>query len=152
MKICKLSVAALGLLALSACSQPPAPPAYVEVPWKGSITPAAAFAPVTFTIPFRTGSVHLSRTDLATIRDAADAFGKGGATVKVTGFTDTVGKNKANQKLSDRRASVVANALVKAGVPAGAIATVGVGETQLAVATGNNVNEKANRRVVIDVR
>ena len=152
MKICKLSVAALGLLALSACSQPPAPPAYVEVPWKGSITPAAVFAPVSFTIPFRTGSAKLSKTDLATIRQAADAFDKGGATVKVTGFTDTVGKNKANDRLSERRAAAVAHALVRAGVPNGAISTLGVGETQLAVPTGNNVNEKANRRVVIDVR
>ncbi len=151
MKFSKLSLAALGLLALSACSQPPAPPAYVEVPWKGTIAPATVFAPVTFTIPFRSGSVNLSHADLKTIREAADAYQKGASAVKVTGFTDTVGKDKANQRLSERRAKVVAHALMKDGVPAGALTVAGVGETQLAVPTGDHVAEKANRRVVIDV-
>jgi outer membrane protein OmpA-like peptidoglycan-associated protein len=151
MKFSKLSLAALGLLALSACSQPPAPPAYVEVPWKGTITPATPVAPASFTIPFRTGSARLSHADLHTIRDAADAYQKGATAVTVTGFTDTVGKEKANQRLSDRRAQAVAHALIAAGVPASAVTTTGVGETQLAVATGNNVAERANRRVVIDI-
>ena len=152
MKISKIAIAALGLLALSACSQPPAPPAYVEVPWKGSITPATKFAPVSYSILFRTGSAKLSKTDLATIREAADAFQKGAGTIQVTGHTDTVGKAKANEKLSARRADVVAKALIRAGVPAAAIATGAVGETQLAVQTGDKVAEKANRRVVIDLR
>ena len=151
MKFSKLSVAALGLLALSACSQPPAPPAYVEVPWKGTIAPATVFTPVTFTIPFRSGSANLSRADLKTIHEAADAYQKGGTTVKVTGYTDTVGKDKANLRLSERRATAVAHALMRAGVPAGALTTTGVGETQLAVKTGDHVAEQANRRVVIDI-
>ncbi len=152
MKFSKLSVAALGLLALSACSQPPAPPAYVEVPWQGTIAPATVFAPATFTITFRTGSTRLSRADINTVRAAADAFQKGASAVTVTGHTDTVGKNKANERLSDRRAEAVTHALIRAGVPAGAVTTAGVGETQLAVATGDHVAEKANRRVVIDIR
>ena len=152
MKFSRLSVAALGLLALSACSQPPAPPAYVEVPWKGTITPATAVAPVSFTIPFRSGSAKLSHADLKTIREAADAFQKGASTVKVIGSTDTVGKVKANQNLSDRRAHAVAHALIANGLPAGAITAAGVGESQLAVQTGNNVAEQANRRVVIEVQ
>lgn len=151
MKFSKLSVAALGLLALSACSQPPAPPAYVEVPWKGTIAPPTVFAPETFTITFRTGSASLSRADLNTVRQAADAYQKGASAVKVTGFTDTVGKSQANQRLSDRRAESVARALIRAGVPASAVTTAGVGETQLAVQTGDHVAEQANRRVVIDI-
>ena len=146
MKISKLTLAALGLLALSACAQPPAPPAYVEVPWKGQITPATKFAPVSFTIPFRTGSVHLSRTDLNTIKEAAAAFQNGADKVTVTGSADVRGKAKANQKLSDRRADVVAKALVRAGVPSGAISASGVGET------GDRTNLAPNRHVVIDIR
>jgi len=152
MKISKLSLAALGLLALSACAQPPAPPAYVEVPWKGQITPVAKFAPVSFTIPFKTGSAHLSKTDLATIREAANAFQNGGNAVTLVGHTDTVGKTKANQALSERRANAVAHALTKAGVPSGAIARNAVGESQLVVQTGDKVKEQANRVVVIDIR
>ncbi|MEI6985148.1 MAG: OmpA family protein [Rhodospirillaceae bacterium] len=152
MKFSKIAIAALGLLALSACAQPPTPPAYVEVPWKGNITPVAKFAPSAFTINFRSGSIKLSKADAKTIRDAADAYAAGGSNIQVTGFTDTVGKPKANQALSDRRANAVSKALVKAGVPASAIAKSGLGETQLAVATGDKVSEQANRRVVIDIR
>ncbi|MEI8393392.1 MAG: OmpA family protein [Rhodospirillaceae bacterium] len=152
MKICKLSLAALGLLALSACAQPPAPPAYVEVPWKGEITPSTKAAPASFTIPFKSGSSKLSHQDIATIRDAADAFLKGASTITLTAHTDTVGKAKSNQALSERRARAVANALVKAGVPMGAISSTAVGESQLVVSTGDRTAEKANRVVVIDIR
>lgn len=146
MKTTKFTLAALGLLALSACAQPPAPPAYVEVPWKGQITPAAKFAPVSFAIPFRTGSVHLSKTDLKTIAEAAAAFQKGADKVTVTGTADVRGSAKANQRLSDHRADVVAKALIRAGVPAGAISANGTGET------GDKANLAAARKVVIDIR
>jgi outer membrane protein OmpA-like peptidoglycan-associated protein len=152
MKISKLSLAALGLLALSACAQPPAPPAYVEVPWKGQIVPPTKFAPVSYSIPFRSGSVHLSKTDHATLRAAAEAFKSGADKVTVVGHTDTVGNAKANQHLSDRRATLVTKSLVRLGVPAGAITTSGVGESQLVVQTADKVAEKGNRRVVIDIR
>lgn len=146
MKTTKLTLAALGLLALSACAQPPAPPAYVEVPWKGQITPATKFAPVSFSIPFRTASVHLSHADLKTIKEAAAAFLNGADKITVTGTADVRGKAKTNQHLSERRAHVVAQALIRAGVPAAAISATGTGET------GDKANLAAARRVVIDIR
>jgi hypothetical protein len=51
--------------------------------------------------------------------------------------------------LSLRRASAVKNALVQQGVAPGAIDTVGKGETELLVQTGDGVREPQNRRVEI---
>jgi outer membrane protein OmpA-like peptidoglycan-associated protein len=144
MKIAKLFVAAAGLLALAACSQPPVPPAYVEVP-------AQSVGAKTFTIAFRTASARLSGGDLSVVAQAASVFKAGATSVVVTGHTDTVGKASANQALSERRAAAVARALVHAGVPSSAISKAAVGESQLPVSTGNNVSEQSNRVVVIDI-
>jgi OmpA-OmpF porin, OOP family len=69
--------------------------------------------------------------------------------IEVNGYTDTSGTPKYNQTLSVRRAQAVAAELVKDGVPAGAIAIQGFGETHLLVPTGAGVREPQNRRVEI---
>jgi hypothetical protein len=51
--------------------------------------------------------------------------------------------------LSLRRATTVKNALVREGVPAGSIDTVGKGESELMVQTADGVREPQNRRVEI---
>jgi hypothetical protein len=53
--------------------------------------------------------------------------------------------------LSLRRANVVKDALVKEGVPAAAITTVGRGEAGLLVQTGDGVREPQNRRVEVTI-
>ena len=53
--------------------------------------------------------------------------------------------------LSLRRANAVKDALVKLGVPAAAITTVGRGEAGLLVQTGDGVREPQNRRVEITI-
>jgi OOP family OmpA-OmpF porin len=154
MKFSKIAALAVGIVALAACAnQPPVAPAYVEKPWTGTV-PAAkpAFQPAQFTVSFASGKATLSKEAKQSVAAAAAAFKQGASSVMVTGGTDTVGKPKANQKLSERRANAVRAALVKAGVPANAISASGTGESALAVPTGDNVKEKANRRVVIDVR
>lgn len=73
-------------------------------------------------------------------------------TVVVTGFADTSGSAKANQRLSERRAQAVRDALVAQGVPAAIIVTQGRGEDELIVPTGGNQREPQNRRVRIDLK
>lgn len=72
--------------------------------------------------------------------------------VLVAGNTDTSGSNNYNQKLSDRRAAAVKRELVKQGVVADLIKTVGRGETSPLITTGDNVRERQNRRAVIILR
>ena len=72
--------------------------------------------------------------------------------IEVNGYTDTSGTPKYNMGLSLRRANAVAAELVRDGVPKGAIAIQGFGETHLLVPTGPNVREPQNRRVEIIIR
>jgi OOP family OmpA-OmpF porin len=72
--------------------------------------------------------------------------------IQVNGYTDTSGTPQYNQGLSIRRAQAVAAELVKDGVPKGAIAIQGFGETHLLVPTGPGVREPQNRRVEINIR
>jgi outer membrane protein OmpA-like peptidoglycan-associated protein len=86
------------------------------------------------------------------IATAADEFKKGGAArIVATGHTDTSGSAEYNQKLSERRAQAVAQELVRLGVPAGTITTVGKGQNDLLVPTKDGVREAQNRRVVIEI-
>jgi OmpA-OmpF porin, OOP family len=84
------------------------------------------------------------------IRKAAEAW-KSGAPVQihVTGYTDTSGSPGYNQRLSERRANAVANALARLGVPRSEMAVLGRGENDLRVPTPAGVREPQNRRVEI---
>src|SRR5688572_22585750 len=74
----------------------------------------------------------------ATISAAAEEFRRTGSTqISVEGATDTSGNAEYNQALSERREQAVTNELVRLGVPAGSIAATAVGETDLAVPTGD---------------
>ncbi len=77
------------------------------------------------------------------------------AEVVVVGHTDNVavtsGKWKDNLELSAERALAVTRALIKAGVPAKRIQTVGVGDTQPVASNATEQGRTRNRRVVIKV-
>jgi outer membrane protein OmpA-like peptidoglycan-associated protein len=93
---------------------------------------------------------NLSQQALSTIAQAAQAFKtKGSARITATGHTDTSGPDGYNMALSLRRANAVKDALVRNGVPATAIAVVGVGKGGLLVPTPDGVREPQNRRVEI---
>lgn len=69
--------------------------------------------------------------------------------INVVGHTDTSGPQTYNQRLSERRATAVREALVGGGVAGDSIQTSGQGETQPLVATGDGVREPSNRRAEI---
>jgi outer membrane protein OmpA-like peptidoglycan-associated protein len=84
------------------------------------------------------------------IAQAADHAKRGGiARIVVTGHTDTSGAPAYNQRLSERRAANVREALVRQGMAANAISTVGKGESTPLVNTGDGVREAQNRRAEI---
>jgi outer membrane protein OmpA-like peptidoglycan-associated protein len=87
------------------------------------------------------------------VQQAAQNALQGNATqIVATGHTDTVGTDSYNLALSKRRAGVVRTELIHDGVAGNLISTSGVGENELAVQTGPNVNEPRNRRVEITVQ
>ena len=71
--------------------------------------------------------------------------------VSIAGHTDTSGASAYNAKLSQRRADIVASALVSRGVDATLITETAKGETDLAKATRDGVREPLNRRSVVEI-
>jgi outer membrane protein OmpA-like peptidoglycan-associated protein len=115
--------------------------------------PPPAVTPPSFMVFFDWDRSNLSAQAVATIQQAAQAFKtKGSARITATGHTDTSGPDGYNMALSLRRANAVKDELVRDGVPASAIATVGVGKAGLLVQTGDGVREPQNRRVEIVVQ
>lgn len=74
------------------------------------------------------------------------------ADVMVTGHTDTMGTTRANFDLGLKRAMMVRNLLIAAGLDAAQIQVTSLGETDLLVRTPDDTPEPRNRRVDIVVR
>ncbi len=103
-----------------------------------------------YLVYFDFNSADLNSEAVAAVSKAADDYKIGKpASISVTGHTDTAGNASYNAKLAQRRADAVASALVKMGVPAGAIAEAAEGETKPAVPTPDGTREEFNRRVMI---
>lgn len=87
------------------------------------------------------------------IRQVAQTIAGGGtARIELVGKADRSGPEGYNQRLSERRARAVSDALAQAGVPRDRIAARGVGETQPPVPTPDGVREARNRVVEITIR
>lgn len=80
---------------------------------------------------------------------AAEVSKRSLSAVNVVGHADTSGPTDYNQKLAQRRANAVRDALAQRGVPANIISVSSRGEDELLVSTPDNVREPANRRAQI---
>ena len=103
-------------------------------------------------IEFGKGQITVSPTSMYIIeRLAGIAKAYGGVIVQVQGHTDSEGDAGRNQTLSDQRAEAVRAELVRLGVPAADITSVGFGESQLITDPNGNELADQSRRVVFDV-
>ncbi len=135
----------------------PAAPVVVPPPVAPPVTPPVPPPVVTcptseFVVYFEWDRSNLNQAALETIDAAVNRARQcnvGG--VVVVGHTDTSGSPTYNQGLSERRASVVRDALVARGIGAGAIQTQARGETDLARATRDGVREPLNRRTAVTI-
>jgi outer membrane protein OmpA-like peptidoglycan-associated protein len=73
------------------------------------------------------------------------------SSVSVVGHTDTSGNQAYNQRLSQQRATVVANSLSSRGIPSSIISTDARGEDDLAKETRDGVREPLNRRSEVSI-
>ena len=118
-----LAVAAL--LAIAACAQQPPPP-----PPVAANPPPPPPPPPVYTVYFDYNSSLLTPSGREIIRLAADSYKSGNpASVQVTGYASPPGTARYNQRLSLKRASVVAATLVEDGVPRSSLTLSGDGET-----------------------
>lgn len=126
---------------------PPAP--LVAAPAAMPAPPPAAARRV-FLVFFDWDRATITAEGMRIVRQAADAY-KSGAPVQiqVTGYTDASGSVGYNQRLSERRANAVADALARLGVARNDMMVSGRGKNDLRVPTADGVREPQNRRVEI---
>jgi OmpA-OmpF porin, OOP family len=137
----------------AAAAPPPPPPPVAPPPAPPPVVAQAPACPTSeFVVYFEWDRANLNQAALETI-DAAVARARQcnvSGTV-VVGHTDTSGSPAYNAGLSERRASVVRDALVARGMGAGAITAEARGETALARATRDGVREPLNRRTAVTI-
>jgi len=132
----------------AAAAPPPPPPPMPPPP-----PPPVACPTAEFTVYFEWDRSNLNTDATATIDRAVEqARSCTMNAVMIIGHTDTSGSNAYNVGLSERRASVVREALVARGVNAALMTSEARGETDLARATGDGVREPLNRRTAVTIR
>jgi outer membrane protein OmpA-like peptidoglycan-associated protein len=149
---------------LNVVTPPPAPPVPPEPPPMvaeappppAALAPAPAPAPAViarnYTVFFDFDKSDITPEARQVIAAAVDAAKKSGAVrITVTGHTDTVGSQRYNQRLSERRAQAVKNEMVMLGMNSADIATAGRSFNDPLVPTGPGVREPQNRRAMIDL-
>jgi OOP family OmpA-OmpF porin len=142
----------IGLRYEFAAPPPPPPPPPPPAPPPPPPPPVVACPTSDFVVYFEWDRSNLNQAALETI-DAAVARARecNVSSVLVVGHTDTSGSAQYNMGLSERRASVVRDALVARGIGAGSIQTQAHGEADLARPTRDGVREPLNRRTAVTI-
>ena len=118
---------------------PPLPPAPPPPP-----------PPKVFLVFFDWDKYNITPEGQQIIALAAQQYKSGGSVkLQVTGYTDLSGSAGYNQRLSERRANAVANALAALGVARSDMVVTGRGMNDPRVPTAPGVREPQNRRVEI---
>jgi OOP family OmpA-OmpF porin len=115
--------------------------------------PVAPTPPAVYLVLFDFDKSNINDAAQAVINQViADYNANKSTAVSVTGHTDRAGSDAYNEKLSERRADAVREALIAGGIPAEAITTAWKGESENAVPTEDGVKEQANRRAEIIIQ
>ena len=136
---------------------PPPPPVLAVEPPPAPVSPfeVDAAAPMVaenamYLVFFNWDSHQLSSGALNVLDAVAQEVAQNPPTsISVIGHTDTSGSAAYNDRLANKRSNKVKAALIDRGVPEEMIITNARGESELLVATPDNVREPANRRVNI---
>jgi outer membrane protein OmpA-like peptidoglycan-associated protein len=110
-------------------------------------------APTHFTLFYKFDSDEFTDDSRALVPDILQAVkGRPFPDVFIVGHTDTIGTASGNFALGMRRAVAVRTLLLEAGLDPALVEVASHGESDLLIATADNVAEPRNRRVEITVR
>ncbi len=136
-----------------------APTAPAEIPAAeirqrfGDAMAARPLPPRTFLLYFETGTETLTGESQATVSEVVKfVWARPAPDVTVIGHTDTTSDPKSNFDLGMRRALLIRDLLVKAGLDASQVDVASHGEANLLVPTPDETAEPKNRRVEVTVR
>jgi peptidoglycan-associated lipoprotein len=106
-----------------------------------------------FLLYFEIGDATLTAESQALVPEIlATVSGRPVPEVSIVGHTDTTGAADTNVELGRRRAALIRDLLVGAGLDVGLIEVASHGESNPVVATPDNTAEARNRRVEVSVR
>jgi outer membrane protein OmpA-like peptidoglycan-associated protein len=104
-------------------------------------------------VTFRTGQSYINEDFFPVLDSVATVLRKYNRTsIVITGFTDNVGNDGYNQRLSEERAQTVGSYLMSRGVAPSRIFTEGRGKRNPIASNDNPSGRSMNRRVVINIR
>ena len=130
----------------------PNTPPGTKVDATGCPIPAAA-ATFDLTVEFAFNSAEINDLSFRELRKAMTFMRENPNTnAVVEGNTDNKGTDAYNQKLSERRAAAVKDVLVKSGIDASRLTTVGYGESRPIASNDTEEGRAKNRRVSIVVK
>ncbi|HEY7990121.1 MAG TPA: OmpA family protein [Stellaceae bacterium] len=133
--------------------RPPAPEPEPIVPATAAVPVPPAMAPPmpsSYLVFFDFDRYTLTPEARAVVEQAAKTFAvKGYARIEVNGYTDLSGTQEYNLKLSQRRATAVAEYLAHLGVPRPVMNVMWHGKENPRVPTADGVRDPHNRRVEI---
>lgn len=103
-------------------------------------------------IYFESGSAQIKAESFGILDGVAQTLiDNQGVNVRIAGHTDSDGSASYNQGLSERRAASVLDYLVRKGVPANTLTTIGYGEENPIVPNTSAANKAQNRRIEFTV-
>lgn len=131
---------------------PPAPAPAVVAEAPPPPPPPPAIIVRNFVVFFDFDKSNLSEEARQVVSSAVSAAKTSGAArITVTGHTDTVGSQRYNQRLSERRAESVKSEMVRLGMNGSEITTIGKSFNEPLIPTGPGVREPQNRRAMINL-
>ncbi len=103
-------------------------------------------------IYFRTASARLDAASKPLLEAVVDVVGKcPDLKIEVSGHTDSDGADESNQRLSERRARAVADAIAASGIPDTQLTVAGYGEAKPVAPNDSGKNKALNRRIEFQV-
>ncbi len=120
---------------------------------KASMAPPMVFGPLAKTVYFGLGKARGPQIDAQVTKvvpGLKERAGEPQCRANVSGFSDTLGNDESNLRLSQKRADYVAAKLKASGLAIGTVR--GWGERRLEVHTLDGADNQNNRRVVIEMK
>jgi outer membrane protein OmpA-like peptidoglycan-associated protein len=98
-------------------------------------------------IEFASGSAQINATSNALLDRLARQVKSCPGKIRIEGFTDTVGRGRMNQRLSEERAAAVRHALIARGIPASRLSAKGYGARRALADNATEAGRARNRRI-----
>ncbi len=125
---------------------------YLDLNLKLTYLPSQSRTFILHGVFFETGKATLKEESYARLSDLLEYMtAKESVVIELSGHTDSMGAEVANQRLSENRAIAVKRYLVSRGIAAGRIAAVGYGESRPIASNNTAEGRRENRRTVVTV-